>query len=290
MIIRANGAYDFEKSYQYMKRQDDCLYEVLDGKIRKAEIIEGHEVLFELSYISDGVKVNPLVNTGATEQAILQYVEEWLDLSYHLEDFYQVAADDARLASYLEQLYGFRMVGYVDISNAFLWAILGQQINMGFAYILKRRIIEYFDHHIVFDGIKYLMMPSAKEISSLSVETLHEMQISRRKAEYIISIMSYIEDGTLSKDNLLSHDSYDDVVKFLVSFRGIGPWSANTVLLRSLKYREAVPIGDAGLKNVFAKLDGIEKPSIQYVKEAMKKYGEHGMYATVYLWEINSLL
>lgn len=290
MIIRANGAYDFEKSYQYMKRQDDCLYEVLDGKIRKAEMIEGHEVLLELSYIPNGVKVVPLVNTGATEEAILQYVEEWLDLSYHLDDFYQVAKEDAKLAPYLEQLHGFRMVGYVDISNAFLWAILGQQINMSFAYILKRRIIEYFDHHITFDGIKYLIMPTPKEMSSLPVETLHEMQISRRKAEYIISIMSYIEDGTLSKDDLLSYDSYDDVVNFLVSFRGIGPWSANTVLMRSLKYREAVPVGDAGLKNVFAKIDGIEKPSIQYVKEAMKSYGEYGMYATVYLWEINNLL
>jgi DNA-3-methyladenine glycosylase II len=290
MIIEANGAFDFKQSYRYMAEQDDCLYEVQDGRVRKAECIAGKKVLFELSDAANGVCVTTLLNEGVSEEQLVQYVEEWLDLNYDLEAFYQNVSQDRRISPYMHQLYGFRMVSYIEVSNAFLWAVLGQQITMSFAYILKRRVVEYFDHHIMFNGVKYLMMPSAGEIASLSIETFREMQVSTRKAEYLKGIMSYISEGVLSKENLLQYQSYDEVLKFLVSFRGVGPWSANTVLMRSLKYRNAIPIGDAGLKNVLKEIDDIDKPSIQYVEEEMKQYGDYGMYATVYLWEILKLL
>lgn len=286
MKIQANGAFDFQQSYQYMQRQNDCLYEVSGGKIRKAERLEGNKVLFEVTGRPDGVEVQILLNEGVSDEAVRKYVTEWLDLDYDVAGFYEWAEHDIRLKDHIKKLSGFRMTGYPDITDAFLWSVLGQQITMHFAYILKKRVIEYFNHHVIFEGNKYLMMPTAGEIASLSVEVLREMQVSTRKAEYIKNIMAEIDKGVLSKENLLKYQSYDDVLKFLTSFRGIGPWSANVVLMRCLKYRNAVPIGDAGLKNVLKITDDIEKPSVKYVEEEMRHYGGYGMYATVYLWEM----
>lgn len=287
MIIAANGPFDFSFTYDYMSRQDDCLYDVSDGRIRKAEIINGKRVLFDIYRNDDGVEVEVLMNDGVSDRAVRDYVIDWLDLSYDLDDFYRFAKTDTRLSPVVDGLYGFRMVGKVSIVEAFLWAILGQQITKSFAYVLKRRVIEYFNHHINYDGGKYYLMPAPRELSHLSIDTLRGMQVSNRKAEYIIDIMSHIGEGTISKDGLLAYESYDEVLDFLVSFRGIGPWSANTILMRTLKYRNAVPIGDAGIKNALMKTDDLEaRPSKPYIERETLKYGSYGMYATVYLWEV----
>lgn len=287
MIIAANGPFDFSFTYDYMSRQDDCLYDVSDGRIRKAEIINGKRVLFDIYRNDAGVEVEVLMNDGVSDRAVRDYVIDWLDLSYDLDDFYRFAKTDTRLSPVVDGLYGFRMVGKVSIIDAFLWAILGQQITKSFAYVLKRRVIEYFNHHINYGGGKYYLMPAPNELSRLSIDTLRGMQVSNRKAEYIIDIMSHIGEGTISKDGLLAYESYDEVLDFLVSFRGIGPWSANTILMRTLKYRNAVPIGDAGIKNALMKTDDLDaRPSKAYIERETLKYGSYGMYATVYLWEV----
>lgn len=285
MIVEADGPFDFKKTYNYMKQQDDCLYNVVDETVRKAAVINGYKVLFEVTGAPCGANVEVLVNEGADESDIQNYVRDWFDLAYDLNDFYAHVENDDRLSPHLNTLYGFRMLAYVDIADAFMWAVLGQQINMKFAYVLKRRVIEHFNRHVLYEDVKYYLMPSAEELAALPTETFRDMQISTRKAEYLKGVMAEIDKGPLSKKSLLKFDSYDEVLKFMTSHRGIGPWSANTVLMRSLKYRNAVPVGDAGLKNVFIKTDSIEKPSTAYVEKEMRRYGRHSMYATVYLWE-----
>lgn len=286
MEIKANGPYRFDETLDYMKKQDDCLYKIIDDEIYKAEWFEGKRVLMKLSAsAAGGVNVEILVNEGADSREIKRYCEEWLDLDYDLDEFYQFAGMDKRLSSLIDNHYGYRMVGKVDIADAFLWSILGQQITMSFAYVLKRRVIEYCGHHIEYDGEKFYLMPDAGEIAGIDSEVLREMQISTRKTEYIKGVLGSVESGELSKTYLETFDDYDEVFRHLTSFRGIGPWSANTVLMRGLKFRNAVPIGDAGIKNAIKLVDGMgAAPSKQYVNEITDEWGRFGMYGTLYMW------
>lgn len=286
MEIKANGPYRFDETLDYMKKQDDCLYKIIDDEIYKAEWFEGKRVLMKLSAsAAGGVNVKILVNEGADSREIKRYCEEWLDLDYDLDEFYQFAGMDKRLSSLIDNHYGYRMVGKVDIADAFLWSILGQQITMSFAYVLKRRVIEYCGHHIEYDGEKFYLLPDAGEIAGIDSEVLREMQISTRKTEYIKGVLGSVESGELSKTYLETFDDYDEVFRHLTSFRGIGPWSANTVLMRALKFRNAVPIGDAGIKNAIKLVDGMgAAPSKQYVNEITDEWGRFGMYGTLYMW------
>src|SRR5690625_5177002 len=232
MEIKAHGPYSFEETLRYMKRQDDCLYTVKDDAAYKAEWFGGHKVLMKLTAgAADSVQVDILSNEGASTEDIKAYCTEWLDLEYDLESFYEFARRDRRLGRVIEQRHGYRMVGKVDITDAFLWAILGQQITMSFAYVLKRRIIEYCGHHLEHDGERFLLMPPASEIAAIHSDVLREMQISRRKTEYIKDVMKSIEAGELSKSRLKTFEDYGEVLKYMTSYRGIGPWSANTVLM-----------------------------------------------------------
>ena len=284
--IRANGPYRFDETLDYMKKQDDCLYKIIDDEIYKAEWFRGKKVLMKLSASAGGgVNVETLVNDGVSSDEIKHYCEEWLDLDYDLESFYQFAKGDKRLSGLINRHYGYRMVGKVDIADAFLWSILGQQITMSFAYVLKRRVIEYCGHFIEYKGEKFYLMPEAGEIAAIDSEVLRGMQISTRKTEYIKGVLGSVESGELSKTYLETFDDYDEVFRHLTSFRGIGPWSANTVLMRALKFRNAVPIGDAGIKNAIRLVDGMDAaPSKQYVNEITDEWGRFGMYGTLYMW------
>ncbi len=286
MEIRANGPYRFDETLDYMKKQDDCLYKIIDDEIYKAEWFRGKKVLMKLSASAGGgVNVETLVNDGVSSDEIKHYCEEWLDLDYDLESFYQFAGTDKRLSSLIDDHYGYRMVGKVDIADAFLWSILGQQITMSFAYVLKRRVIEYCGHFIEYKGEKFYLMPEAGEIAAIDSEVLRGMQISTRKTEYIKGVLGSVESGELSKTYLETFDDYDEVFRHLTSFRGIGPWSANTVLMRALKFRNAVPIGDAGIKNAIRLVDGMDAaPSKEYINEITDQWGQFGMYGTLYMW------
>ena len=286
MEIRANGPYRFDETLDYMKKQDDCLYKIIDDEIYKAEWFRGKKVLMKLSASAGGgVNVETLVNDGVSSDEIKHYCEEWLDLDYDLNGFYQFAKGDKRLSGLINRHYGYRMVGKVDIADAFLWSILGQQITMSFAYVLKRRVIEYCGHFIEYKGEKFYLMPEAGEIAAIDSEVLRGMQISTRKTEYIKGVLGSVESGELSKTYLETFDDYDEVFRHLTSFRGIGPWSANTVLMRALKFRNAVPIGDAGIKNAIRLVDGMDAaPSKQYVNEITDEWGRFGMYGTLYMW------
>lgn len=286
MEIKAAGPYRFDETLDYMKHQDDCLYKVTDDAIYKAERFRGKKVLMKLSASAGGgVSIVTPVNDGVSPDDIKRYCQEWLDLDYDLESFYRFAGEDKRLSSLIDDHYGYRMVGKVDITDAFLWSILGQQITKSFAYVLKRRVIEYCGHFIEHEGEKFYLMPDAGEIARIDSEVLREMQISTRKTEYIKGVLGSVASGELSKSYLESFWNYDEVFKHLTSFRGIGPWSANTVLMRTLKFRNAVPIGDAGIKNAVKMVDGLDAaPSKEYINEITDGWGMYGMYGTLYMW------
>ncbi|WP_342387440.1 DNA-3-methyladenine glycosylase family protein [Salinicoccus bachuensis] len=289
MMIRANGPFNYGLAYDFMAQQDDCLYRAQSGAIRKAAVFDGSRVLFEVSEgpESDSVEVAILMNEGVPESAVEDYVTEWLDLEYDLEAFYRFAHHDSRLRHVVETLHGYRMTCTVDMMEALLWSVLGQQINMRFAFTLKRRLVEHFDHHIEFEGEQYWLMPEPAEILALDTESMRNMQISYRKAEYIHRCAEGIEAETLSKTHLERMDDYETALAHLTSVKGIGPWSANSVLMRTLKFRNAVPIGDAGLRNAIRMTDDLEeKPDRAYIQAVTDQWNGYGAYATLYMWRV----
>lgn len=73
------------------------------------------------------------------------------------------------------------------------------------------------------------------------------MQFSRQKAEYLIGISKMFATGDLSKSHLLKKVDSAEQLKALMQVRGVGEWTANYVLMKSLKVMNCIPFGDAGL-------------------------------------------
>ena len=83
--------------------------------------------LFEVDYQADQ-------NTPELHAFVRDYTTEWLDLDTDLYPFYALAERDALLAPAIRQHYGLRLITIPDLFEALCWAIIGQQINLTFAY------------------------------------------------------------------------------------------------------------------------------------------------------------
>lgn len=270
------------------RSNQELLHTIQDERITKLLATEDERVLFDLSHSGSALHIEFLHHppTEHGKQAVVRYVKDWFDLETDLQPFYAMAASDPVLQEVVERHAGLRIMGMPDLFEAFVWAITGQQINLTFAYTLKRRLIEHFGTSHTVGGVEYWAFPSAETIASLEVEQLRTLQFSGRKAEYIIHIAEQITDGRLAKDELLEKTE-QQVEKQLVAIRGVGPWSAHYVMMKCLRFTSAFPISDVGLHNALKHQLGLEqKPSIAEIENLAENWAGWQAYATFYLWRV----
>jgi DNA-3-methyladenine glycosylase II len=120
---------------------------------------------------------------------------------------------------------------------------------------------------------------------ALTVRDLSEIRLSARKSEYLIETAGLIAEGKLSKELLWEAGDIAKAEKLLTGIRGIGPWTANYVLMRCLRYPSAFPIDDVGLHNAIKRIMGMDsKPTKEEIRELAAGWKNWEAYATFYLW------
>ncbi|WP_391118088.1 DNA-3-methyladenine glycosylase family protein [Psychrobacillus sp. L3] len=293
IIINTSSEFSFTQNLQYLSRStNECLFHIHENKVRKAIPMGECTPLVEISEQDEhSIRIQFLGNTRPTSkqerEQVVQYIIEWFDLKTELKAFYELAQKDAVLQQAVMDFNGLRIMGIPDLFEAMAWGILGQQINLTYAYTLKRRLVEAFGQSIEFEGEQYWMFPRPGDIAKLSVENLAGLKMTVKKCEYLIDVANQIEMGLLTNEMLLEANDVKKAEKMLTKIRGIGPWTANYVLMRCLRYTSAFPIDDVGLHNAIKHVTGSEqKPS----KDEIHKLSLHWIgweaYATFYLWRL----
>lgn len=283
--------FNFQENINYLSRSsNECLFHIDNNRIYKAIPIGEKTPIIEVSSPDDYHIVIRFLGESVPTNKNLRadvacYVREWFDLDRNLSPFYSMAKDDPLLGQAVESFYGLRIIGIPDLFEALCWGILGQQINLSFAYTLKRRFVEKFGRSVMYDGVTYWVFPSPEDIAGLPVEELESLRMTKKKSEYLIGVAQQIVDGKLSKDMLLDIGDYKSAEKMLINIRGIGPWTANYVLLRCLRYLSAFPIDDVGLQNAIKhRLHKEKKPTKEEIMKLAVNWTNWESYATFYLW------
>jgi DNA-3-methyladenine glycosylase II len=287
--------FSFAENINYLSRSPkECMFQVVNQKIYKLIPQADQPLLIEISsndnnnlLIQYRGDILPSDSNEAIRSSVIQYVREWFDLDTDLTLFYEMAKRDFLLKQVVKQFRGLRNIGISDIFEALCWGIIGQQINLSFAYTLKKRFVETFGTHLEWNNHKYWLFPSPQIVADLQISDLTSLQISARKAEYLIGVAQLVSDGSLSKQVLLDTKDYKEAEKLLVGIRGIGPWTANYVLMRCLRFPSAFPIADVGLHNAIKHLRGTEnKPTLAEIRQLSSSWTGWESYATFYLWRI----
>lgn len=283
--ISVQPPFSWKECLWYLDRGfKDCLH-VIDGEmVRKLVLFDGRPVIFQVAY-NEHIQIEILHNPENVDPSLVgNYVVDWFDLRRDLGEFVEMAKSDKILSSLIEKFHGLRIVGIVGVFEALAWSVIGQQINLHFAYKMKSALVKKYGLQITFKGEDYFAFPNPEIIAELQIKDLLPLQFSRQKADYLIGIAILLTAGKLQKAELESYD-YHETINKLVSIRGIGPWSANYVAMRCLKKMEAFPIDDAGLQNALKNKLGLnQKPDRKQIENLGVSWNPWQAYATLYLW------
>ncbi len=288
--IPVPAEFDFSVNLDYLSRSpDESLYRIRDGRLYKAIPAGSRTAFFEVGAEAGCLVVRPLDEepwSDEVEQAAVAYARDWFDLDNDLSPFYDMASRDPILRDVVSRLYGLRNMGIPDLFEALCWGIIGQQINLAFAYTLKRRFVESFGRRVRHGDVDCWLFPEPRDIAELVVGDITALKMTTKKAEYLIGVARLIADGELGRAMLQKGD-FRSAEKRLVSIRGIGPWTANYVLMRCLRYPSAFPIDDVGLHNAIKSVLRMEqKPTAARIKELAVGWQGWEAYATFYLWRV----
>jgi AraC family transcriptional regulator of adaptative response / DNA-3-methyladenine glycosylase II len=180
---------------------------------------------------------------------------------------------------------GLRLPRTAEPFEGLCWAIVGQQVNLTFAATLRRRVVELCGEPIGSpEAGDILAPPSPEAVAGLDLADLCARQFSRRKAEYLIGAAAAIASGELPLDRL-AEEPATLVLRRLLAVRGLGPWTAQYVMLRALGFADCVPVGDSGLAAGLARFFALDhRPGPEETRELMCPFAPFRSFATAHLW------
>ncbi|MFW5689371.1 MAG: DNA-3-methyladenine glycosylase family protein, partial [Spirochaetota bacterium] len=127
----------------------------------------------------------------------------------------------------------------------------------------------------------------ARAIASADPAALRAIGLSNRKVEYVTGIARAFAAGDVkpAQWSSLADDALRD---HLTSLRGVGPWTADMVLIFHERRPDVLPLGDVGLVNAAARLYGWDAPDLRARRETLRVHAERWRpwrsVATWYIW------
>lgn len=261
-----------------------------DDEYRRAIRIDGQPVLYGVS--EERISNTPVLSVrvlkgpsgGRVRHRIRQVVARQFATDLDLAPFYRMARNDKVLSKLVKHFCGMRIPQAPSVYECVVCAILEQQVNLTFAYQVKKALVDTFGGTIEFEGRNYHAFPEPHTLASATPAEFRKLQISGPKARYIIGISRAVADGGVHLEGLRFVTS-DEARALLAEHKGIGPWTAEYVCLRALGKLDHLPSADVGLQKAIQLFYRLRKaPPSARVEQIGKKWAGWRSYATFYLW------
>ena len=279
--------FSFRECLWFLDRNyDDCLYSVSDTSVIRPIRVDDVPVLFEVRQKGESLEVSLLNGDGEkTRNTVEAYVRDWLDLDRDIAGFYELLKTHPVLSYMPEEFSGLRLIGIPDLFEAICWCIIGQQINLSFAYKLKRRMVESYGESLEWEAEVHHLFPKPEVLAELDREDLKALQFSRQKADYVIHVAQLVSQHVISKEQLLALPDREAQLKALVAVKGIGEWTANYVLMKTVKDMNCITIGDTSLNSALEAHELVKnKKDKEEVRRFFDDFADWKSYLNIYLW------
>jgi DNA-3-methyladenine glycosylase II len=269
MHVSLQPPLDINGSLQLFQRSGDDLLDRWDGsRLARAAPVDGRWVPFVANAV--GSPSDPAFVVESPEpQAVHEVV-----LNTFVPpppDYAELLRRDAVLRQLDHHFPGICQIRQLDLFTALIRCVSAQQVNLRWAVITRRRLAEAFgDHHEVNGTTVYSLNP--RRLADVDPRDIRALQFTTSKAVSLVAVARAIVDGQANLDELRQL-SDEQVIARLVAIRGIGRWSAEWVLARTLG-RPTVVAGDLGVrKAVGLAYLGTPRPSEAEVRRVTAHWG-----------------
>lgn len=209
--------------------------------------------------------------------AILSRLRNLFDLDARPDVIAEHLARDPLLATGVAQRAGLRVPGAFDSFELAMRAILGQQVTVRGATTLAGRFAERFGEAVYtpLPGLNRVT-PSAHALATARRTALTALGLPTARAESLRNLAHVVSRGEIDLEPGIDPTA---TVSQLVKLPGIGPWTAEYIAMRGLRWPDAFPAGDLGLMKA-TRLD-----STKLLERTAERWRPWRAYAAMHLWE-----
>ncbi|WP_207938908.1 DNA-3-methyladenine glycosylase family protein [Actinomadura darangshiensis] len=218
---------------------------VRDGALTKALRARGRTVVAQIAQAGDGVRLtlhaaDPF--TPDVVEAAADRVRFHLSLDDDLTAFYALGRDDPGFAPVLDRLHGYHQVKFPTPLENLAWAILSQRTPIAAAAKAKRALAAEFGDRLTVDGTEHTAFPDIGQLVTLPEGRVVELTGNQRKGGHLHGALHRWHE---TDEDFLRTGPYAEVKEFLLGLPGVGPWSANFILIRGLGRMDETPVEKA---------------------------------------------
>jgi AraC family transcriptional regulator of adaptative response / DNA-3-methyladenine glycosylase II len=195
------------------------------------------------------------------------------DLSADSEEIASHLRRDPVLADRVASRPGLRIPGCWDGFELAVRAILGQQVTVAGASTLSGRLVRAFGTPVVVSKDLTHIFPAPEKLAE---SDLTKIGLPKARAECTRLLARAVRDRNIAFSGAVNAE------EFLSQFSGlpgIGPWTAQYVLMRALGEPDAFPSGDLGLLRAL----GLRNP--RELESRAQRWRPWRAYAAMYLWQ-----
>ena len=220
--------------------------------LRSAVRIRGNPTVLELRQVRRDPPTLQISTDLPDSTSEVKRIAKWIVFAdLDLRPFYRIAASHSVLGPITRELHGLKPMRPASLFEMLVVAITEQQISLAAAYRIRTRIVERYGDPV--NGL--WAFPTPKRLSESPVAHLMTCGLSQRKAEYIKRLAHRVASGLLDLDRLETM-SDENVRSLLLQERGLGPWSADYILVRGLSRPDRAPADDLGVRSVVGRYLG----------------------------------
>jgi len=160
--------------------------------------------------------------------------------------------------------------GKGDLFQTTIRSIVGQQISVIASDAIWGRLV------------KMLGSPTPENVMKFTKEEIAACGLTRPKSNYI--------HGLAANSELLLNQDWEnmtdnEIKQHLIQFKGIGPWTAEMMLMFSFMRPDVFSVGDIGLVKA-VKILVPDAESKESVEEIAKRWSPYRTAASWYLWRM----
>lgn len=266
-----------------LKRRPDNIVDRWDGATyRRLLMVDGRpvDVAVRQEGTADAPRLcvlarGPDVSTG-DQPVIDAAVRRMLGTDVDLTGLYALAERDPRFGTLVQRFRGVKPTRYPTVFEGLVNAIACQQITLTFGLRILARLADAYGPALRLDGEEVRAFPGPVELVAVDPEALRNLGFSRQKARAVLELSEGLVSGDLRLDALETLPDAEALAR-LIDLRGVGRWTAEYVLLRSLGRWHIFPGDDVGGRNNlqrWLKLDTtLDYAGVQETLDAWRDYG-----------------
>ena len=191
-------------------------------------------------------------------------------------------AINAALHAHFPDGDGLRVPGSIDGFELAVRAILGQQISVAAARTLAQRLVERLGETIAtpWSELNHLF-PTPDIIARSPPEVLGEMGIVRQRQVALQALALAVQQGHI---DLSPHAEPQTTITALKAIPGIGPWTAQYIAMRALRWPDAWLVGDVALTKALGLPDHRGREAQREAEQRAQSWRPWRSYAVIRAW------